>query len=61
MTAETAKILLINLYRRLKAGEITESKAHKENQVLNSILKAIETTELEKRIESLEASLSTKK
>ena len=46
--------LLVLLYKRYKAGAISEAQAKNEAALLQSVLKAIETTELEARIEAIE-------
>lgn len=52
--AKDIKRLLLRVYRRYQSGAITETKAHKEAYLLNSVLKAIEVTDIEARIEALE-------
>lgn len=54
ITAKDVKRLLLKVYRGLKTGEITEVQANRECTVLNSILKAIEITDLEERLSSIE-------
>ena len=46
--------LLLRVYRRYLSGAITEAKAYKETYLLNSILKAIEVTNIEDRLNSIE-------
>lgn len=46
--------LLVLLYKRYKAGAISEAQAKSEAALLQSVLKAIETTELEARIKAIE-------
>jgi len=46
--------LLVLLYKRYKAGAISETQAKSEAALLQSVLRAIETTELEARIEAIE-------
>lgn len=46
--------LLLRVYYRYIKGEITEAQATKEKELLNSILKAIEVTDIEQRLEALE-------
>jgi hypothetical protein len=55
--AKDIKRLLLRVYRRYNSGSITEAQAHKETYLLNSVLKAIEVTDLEERIEKLETTL----
>ena len=52
--AKDIKKLLLRVYRRYQSGTITESKAYKETYLLNSILKSIEVTNLEERLNSIE-------
>jgi hypothetical protein len=52
--AKDVKRLLLKVYRKYQSGAITEAKATKEAYLLNSILKAIETTDIEERVEKLE-------
>jgi len=56
--AEDVKRLLLRVYRRYQGGAITESQAHKEAYLLNSVLKAIEVTDLETRLEKIEGALN---
>jgi hypothetical protein len=55
--AKDIKILLLRVYRRYNSGVITEAKAYKETYLLNSVLKAIEVTDLEERLQRLETYL----
>lgn len=48
------KRLLLRVYRRYQSGAITESKAQKEAYLLNSVLKAIEVTDMEERLQNIE-------
>lgn len=52
--AKDIKRLLLRVYKKYQSGEITESKAQKETYILNSVLKAIETTDIEARLERIE-------
>jgi hypothetical protein len=52
--AKDVKRLLIKVYSKYSSGAITEAKAQKETYLLNSILKAIEVTDLEDRVDKLE-------
>jgi hypothetical protein len=52
--AKDIKRLLLRVYRRYQSGAITEAQAYKETYLLNSLLKAIETTELETRLQNIE-------
>jgi hypothetical protein len=55
--AKDVKRLMLRVYKRYSSGAITESKAYKETYILNSVLKAIEVTDLEERLQTLEAML----
>ena len=55
--AKDIKRLLLRVYRRYQSGAITEAQAHKETYLLNSVLKAIEVTDLEDRLRNLEDTL----
>lgn len=52
--AKDIKRLLLKVYTRYRRGDITESKAQKETYLLNSVLKAIEVTDMEERLQQLE-------
>lgn len=52
--AKDIKRLLLRVYRRYQSGAITESKAQKETYLLNSVLKAIEVTDMEERLQNIE-------
>ena len=53
--------LLIKTYQRYKEGYINEQTAYKEAYMLNSIIKSIEVTELEARLEHIEGVLQNGK
>lgn len=55
--AKDIKRLLLRVYRRYQSGAITEAQAYKETYLLNSVLKAIEITDLEDRLQSIENTL----
>ena len=55
--AKDIKRLLLRVYKRYSSGAITEAKAYKEAYLLNSVLKAIEATDLEERLENIETAL----
>ena len=55
--AKDVKRLLLRVYRRYQGGAITDSQAHKETYLLNSVLRAIETTDLEERLQNIENAL----
>lgn len=52
--AKDIKTLLLNVYRKYNRGSITETQAQKQTYLLNSILKAIEVTDLEERLQGIE-------
>ena len=52
--AKDIKRLLLRVYRRYNTGAITEAQAYKETYLLNSVLKAIEVTDLEDRLQTIE-------
>ena len=56
--AKDIKRLLLRTYRRYRGGSISESQAQKETYILNSVLKAIETSDLEERMINLETTLN---
>ena len=55
--AKDIKRLMLRVYKRYSSGAITESKAYKETYLLNSVLRAIETTDLEERLQTIENTL----
>ena len=55
--AKDIKRLLLRVYRRYNSGAITEAQAQKETYLLNSVLKAIEVTDLEERLLNIENTL----
>lgn len=55
--AKDVKRLLLRVYRRYQSGIITEAQAYKESYLLNSLLKAIELTDLEERLKNIELNL----
>lgn len=57
--AKDIKRLLLRTYRRYRGGSISESQAQKETYILNSVLKAIETSDLEERMINLETTLTS--
>jgi hypothetical protein len=52
--AKDIKRLLLRVYRRYQSGAITEAQATKETYLLNSVLKAIEITDIETRLQRIE-------
>jgi len=55
--ASDVKRLLLRIYKRYQSGEISDGKAYREAFVLNSVLKAIETSDLEERLQEIENTL----
>ena len=55
--AKDIKRLMLRVYKRYSSGAITESKAYKETYLLNSVLRAIEVTDLEGRLQTIENTL----
>ena len=55
--AKDVKRLLLRVYKRYQSGALTEAQAYKETYLLNSVLKAIEVTDLEDRLKTLETYL----
>jgi hypothetical protein len=55
--AKDVKRLLLRVYRRYQSGAINEAQAYKETYLLNSVLKAIEVTDLEERLQGIENTL----
>jgi hypothetical protein len=55
--AKDIKRLLLRVYRRYESGAITDIRAYKETYLLNSVLKAIEVTDLEERLQNIETTL----
>lgn len=58
ITASDVNRLMLQSYRRFTNGEISESRAFKENALLGNILKAIEVSETEERLKAIENALS---
>ena len=52
--AKDVKRLLLRVYKRYQNGAITEAQAYKESYLLNSVLKAIELTDMEQRLQNIE-------
>ena len=52
--AKDIKRLLIKVYRDLKRGEVTETQAYRETFILHNVLKAIEVSDLEERLNRIE-------
>jgi len=56
--AKDIKRLLMRLYKRYQSGAISENQAQKEAYLLNSILKAIEVTDIEQRVTTMEETIN---
>lgn len=54
LKANNIKTLLFKTYLRYQKGEISDSMAYKEAYLLNSMLKAIQITDLETKLENIE-------
>ena len=54
ITAKEVKRLLLGVYRRYTSKRISKDEAYRETYILNSILKAIEVTDLEGRLQNIE-------
>lgn len=57
ITAKDIKRLLLRVYSKYQGGEITETKAYREAYILNTVLKAIELTDLEQRLQEIETTI----
>ncbi len=55
--ARDIKRLLLRLYKKYRSGEITETQAQRETVMLFNVLKAIEITETEERLQAVESIL----
>lgn len=56
--AKDIKRLLLRVYRRYQSGALTEAQANRETTILNSVLKAIEVTDLEERLQRIEQTIN---
>lgn len=54
IAARDIKTLILRTYLGLKTGELSYSQAHREVFILNSLLKAIELTDIQERLEKIE-------
>lgn len=61
INATQIKALMLRSYRRFSNGEISETTAFRENTMLANILKAIEASETEQRLQALEEALQVNK
>ncbi len=59
--AKDIKKLLLRVYKRYTSGAITDVQAQRETYILNSILKAIETVDIEERLKNIEIILKSDK
>jgi len=53
------KRLLLRVYNKYSKGDLTDIKAYREAYILNSVLKAIELTDLETRLYNIEKLMKT--
>lgn len=60
-SAKEIKKLMILSYKKYQSGTISEAQAYRQNTMLANILKAIEASEQEERIENLERVLKLTK
>lgn len=56
-SAKEIKRLMLLSYKKYKSGALSQMEAYRENTMLANILKAIEASEQEQRIEALEKAL----
>lgn len=61
LTATQIKALMLRSYRRFSNGEISETTAFRENTMLANILKAIEASETEERLQAIEEAIKINK
>jgi negative regulator of replication initiation len=59
ITAKDIKRLLLKVYKKLQTGEISEVRAYRESYILNSLLKAVEITDLEDKLKNIEGLLQS--
>jgi len=53
------KRLLLRVYNKYSKGELTDIKAYREAYILNSVLRAIELSDLETRLYNIEKLMKT--
>jgi hypothetical protein len=58
LNAKEVKKLILNVYLKLKTGDLTAEQATKEVNILNSLLKAVEVAEIEQRLQRIEQQLN---
>lgn len=56
-SAQEIKKLMLLSYKKYQSGAISEAQAYRENTMLANILRAIEASEQEARIEALEEAI----
>lgn len=56
-SAQEIKKLMLLSYKKYQSGAISETQAYRENTMLANILRAIEASEQEARIEALEEAI----
>jgi hypothetical protein len=61
LNATQVKTLMLRSYRRFSNGEISETTAFRENTMLANILRAIEASETEQRLQAIEETLRSTK
>ena len=61
INATQVKTLMLRSYRRFSNGEISETTAFRENTMLANILKAIEASETESRLQAIETAIRDSK
>lgn len=57
VTAKDVKRLILKAYRDYKRGDLSESQVYRETFILGNLLKAIELTDLQERMEKIERAL----
>lgn len=57
LKSDEIKRLLLNTYSRYRKGELSHTSAKTEALILNSLLKAIQLSDLERKLESIESIL----
>ncbi|OPZ63139.1 MAG: hypothetical protein BWY86_00028 [Candidatus Aminicenantes bacterium ADurb.Bin508] len=56
--ARDIKRLLLKVYKELRSGTVSESRAYREAFILNAILKAIEVSDMEERLMKIEGMMT---
>ena len=55
--AKDVKRLLLRVYKRYQSGAISERQAYRENTMLTNILRAVEASSQEARLEAVERAI----